>query len=131
MTELWRSGARGAEPTSRATVLVAEDETLVRMAIAETLRDAGYRVLEAANAEEAMSLLASFGNIAVLFTDIQMPGALNGAALTRLARRHNPGVKIIATSGASAPRGLDVDVIFMPKPYPPEDVVNRINDLLR
>jgi len=86
--------------------------------------------VEAASAEEAMALLASFGNIAVLFTDIQMPGALNGAALARLARRHNPSVKVIATSGAGAPPGLDSDTIFMPKPYPPEDIVKRINDLL-
>lgn len=130
VTELVRSGVGGTQPSAIRTILVVEDETLVRMAIAETLRDAGYRVLEAASAEEAMALLVSFGNIAVLFTDIQMPGALNGAALARLARRHHPGVRVIATSGAAAPPGLDADVIFMAKPYPPEDVVRRVNDLL-
>ena len=110
-------------------VLVVEDETLIRMAVSESLRDAGYRVLEAASAEEAMSLLASFNDIAVLFTDIQMPGALNGAALTRIARRHHPGLSVIATSGAPAPPGMDADD-FMPKPYPPGDVVQRVNELL-
>ena len=102
----------------------------MRMAVSESLRDAGYRVLEAATGEEAVSLLASFPDIAVLFTDIQMPGALNGAALTRLARRHNPNVTVIATSGAPAPPGMNADG-FMPKPYPAEDVVRRVNDLLK
>jgi CheY-like chemotaxis protein len=92
------------------TVLVVEDEILVRMAVSESLRDAGYRVLEAATGEEAVSLLASFPDIAVLFTDIQMPGALNGAALTRLARRHitrsasPPSRRTSATSGRRATR---------------------------
>jgi len=99
------------------------------MAVSECLRDAGYRVLEAASGEEAVSLLASFPDIAALFTDIQMPGALNGAALTRLARRHNPSIAVIATSGAPAPPGMDADG-FMPKPYPPEEVVKSVNDLL-
>ena len=110
-------------------VLVVEDETLIRMAVAECLRQAGFRVLEAAGVEEAISLLGAYNDIAVLFTDIQMPGPLNGAALTRLARMHHPDVTVIATSGAPAPPGMDVDD-FMPKPYPPSDVAQRLNELL-
>jgi CheY-like chemotaxis protein len=117
--------------TSRPkVVLVVEDETLIRMAVAESLRDAGYRVLEAASAEEAISLLGAYVDVAVLFTDIQMPGPLNGAALTRLARRHHPDVTVIATSGAPPPPGMDVDN-FMPKPYPPGDVAQRVSELLK
>jgi CheY-like chemotaxis protein len=86
------------------TVLVVEDETLIRMAVAESLRDAGYRVLEASCADEATSLLGAYGDIAVLFTDIQMPGPLNGAALTHFVRTHYPGVTVIATSGAQRPQ---------------------------
>ena len=118
-----------AAETRRSVVLVVEDEVLLRLAISETLRDAGYHVLEAGTSEEAMVLLASY-EVALLFTDIQLDGALNGAALARLARRHRPGVVVVATSGVDEPSGLDSDVTFIRKPYAPEQIVDLVNERL-
>ncbi|MDQ2860114.1 MAG: response regulator, partial [Pseudomonadota bacterium] len=68
---------------SRPTVLVVEDEGLVRLDAVEILRDAGYAVVEAANAEQALAVVAGGGAVDVLFTDINMPGRMDGLELAR------------------------------------------------
>jgi CheY-like chemotaxis protein len=67
--------------SERPVVLIVEDEFLIRMASAEAIRDAGFEVLEAANADEAIGILESRRDIRVVFTDIQMPGSMDGAKL--------------------------------------------------
>ena len=125
------SGNTGAEPKS-VTVLVVEDEVLVRLCTADTLRSAGYTVLEAASADEAKALLATFADIAVIFSDIQMPGTMDGTELARFVRATYPALGIILTSGAVArPAGAEEAVAFVAKPYVPEDIVQRIGGLLK
>jgi CheY-like chemotaxis protein len=81
------------------TVLVVDDEVLVRMVIAESLRDCGYHAIEAADAAEAIEVLSSETQVDILFTDIEMPGTMNGFGLARWARENVAGVHILLTSG--------------------------------
>src|SRR3546814_5839000 len=104
------------EPTM-PRVLVAEDDTLVRIAIAEALRDAGFRVMEAASADEALAYLEAAERVDLVFSDIQMPGSLDGFGLARRLRGRHPELPIILTSGNAA-RPDDMDgALFLPKPY--------------
>lgn len=82
----------------RPTILVTEDEILIRFFVAEELRAQGNLVLEAANAEEALALLRSGLEIDLLLTDVRMPGTLDGAALARRVRQDHPRVKIVVVS---------------------------------
>src|ERR1700741_695356 len=80
-------------PQPQETILVVEDEVLVRMPISQYLRDCGYRVIEAANAQEAVTVLSHEETVVdVVFTDIEMPGALDGFGLAKWVREHRPGV---------------------------------------
>lgn len=102
-------------------VLVVEDDALIRLCIAEHLREAGYSVMEAMNGDEALSILASVP-VDVLFSDIRMPGSIDGAALARWTRAYHPRTHVILTSAwfarEPASEGLD-EVMFVPKPYQP------------
>jgi len=88
-------------PARPNIVLVVEDEILIRLALADHLRDAGLTVYEAANGVEAVDLLTHHGNdIDAIFSDIMMPGAIDGLALRTWATQHCPDVPVILTSGA-------------------------------
>ena len=113
-------------------VLVVEDEALVLFTIADELRDAGFTVYEASNADEAIRLLETRPRIDIMFTDIDMPGSMDGLRLSAAVRDRWPPVKIIVTSGKSnpGPGALPEGGVFMPKPYVPERLTATINDLL-
>jgi CheY-like chemotaxis protein len=85
--------------TTRPVVLVVEDEFLIRMQTADVIRDVGYEVIEASNAEEAIAILESRSDIRVVFTDVRMPGSMDGLKLAHAIRHRWPPVHIIATSG--------------------------------
>jgi len=96
------AGCEGAMGEGVQVVLFVEDEYLVRVTIAEELRDAGYEVVEAGNAAEAMRVLeAPSQRVDVLLTDVQMPGTLNGLQLARWSREHRPDVVVSIWSGAA------------------------------
>ena len=100
------------------TILVVEDDGLVRQVSAEELIDAGSQVLEAANAEEAIAIFESGVGVALLFTDINMPGELDGLDLARLVHDRWPRVQLLVTSGkASDLDDLPDDGRFISKPY--------------
>src|SRR3954449_1021780 len=86
-------------PPKRPVILLVEDEFLIRTHAAEMIRDAGFEVAEAANADEAIVILESRRDIRVVFTDIQMPGSMDGLKLARAVRDRWPPVQIVATSG--------------------------------
>jgi len=115
-----------------ATVLVVEDEAFLLFAIADELREAGYDVLEASNAEQAIRLLEIRQDIAILFTDIDMPGSMDGLRLSAAVRDRWPPVKIIITSGKRRPaqEAMPSGGVFLPKPYAPESVAATIQGLL-
>ena|SRR5437764_8004005 len=119
-----------AEPEEKPTILVAEDEILVRFLAAEHLRAAGFHVIEASNAAEAVDVLQSGEAINLLFTDIAMPGLMNGAMLARWVYVHRPDVQVVMASGSSTlARTLPGERLFL-KPYDLHQVEAYIRDAL-
>jgi DNA-binding NtrC family response regulator len=106
---------------NRCVVLVVEDEPLLRMIAVELLQDAGLEVCEAGRADDAIPVLEDNEGIRVLFTDVRMPGSMNGYALAHYVHGRWPGIKIIVTSGHTAisEDSLPVGAVFVPKPYDP------------
>jgi DNA-binding response OmpR family regulator len=116
------------------TVLVVEDEVLVRMATAEYLRECGYRVFEAGSGDEAVAVLQTDIRVDVVFTDVTMPGALNGFGLAQWVRRERPGVRVILTSGitrtAQEAQDLWAHGLLVEKPYDHRELDSRIQAIL-
>ena len=111
----------------KGCILVVEDETLLRITIADQLREAGLSVLEACDADEAMELLRARTDIRVVFTDLRMPGQVDGNGLIRIVRDRYPDVSIMAAS-AVKPQ-VSPDLFFM-KPYDHERVIAAIERAL-
>jgi two-component system, response regulator PdtaR len=114
-------------------VLLVEDEPLVRMSAADDLQEAGFQVLEAANADVALAVLeARSGEVQVLFTDVDMPGSMDGLALAKSVQRRWPHISLLISSGYHRPhpRQLPDEGRFLPKPYHPEAVVRHIRELV-
>jgi len=117
--------------TQQHTILVVEDEILVRLMIAEALRGAGFGVVEAGTADEALAILEKDAPVDLVFTDVRMPGTMDGVALVGLLRKAHPNLKIAVASGYSpdwpSPNLADA---FIGKPYEVARAVNRIKALL-
>lgn len=103
-----------------AMVLLVEDEAIVRMNTADILSDLGYAVIEAANADQALEILAKRADIAIVFTDINMPGSMDGLKLAKAVHDRWPPVKLIITSGFVDPAELDIRAVAgsFPNPTP-------------
>jgi CheY-like chemotaxis protein len=112
------------------TVLVVEDDVLIRMMIADELRQTGFRVVEASSGDEALRCLASGYAVDLIFTDVQMPGKIDGAALARLVARDYPEIRVFVTSAHGRMPHAGLAAQFIPKPYIEGDVVRRIIDAL-
>ncbi|MFC5514620.1 response regulator [Kaistia terrae] len=112
-------------------ILVVEDEGLVRMAAADELAEAGFRVLEAANADQAIRMLETHPEITILFTDIDMPGSMDGIRLAHAVRERWPPVKLVLVSGHQSPSSdsLPVDSAFFSKPYDMNSLSKTLWDL--
>lgn len=110
--------------TATPAVLIVEDEPLVRLCAVETIEQAGFDVIEAANADEAIRILESRRDIRVVFTDIHMPGSMDGLKLARAVRDRWPPIKIIVTSGREqiAAQDLPEGGRFFAKPYDPVEI---------
>lgn len=117
------------------TILVVEDEVLVRLVIAQYLRDCGYRVIEAAHADEALLVLRkSEVEVDVVFTDIEMPGSMDGFALAQWVRSNRPGMEVVLAGSVGRAVQAASDLCDaqnnVPKPYDPQNVHDRIRRLL-
>lgn len=121
---------QGNEPP---VILVVEDDALIRMAAVDLFEDEGFAVIEADGADAALVLLGSRSDIALMFTDIQMPGTLDGLALAHRTFANWPNVLLIITSGQVKPLAADLPdrARFIRKPYQGCDVVGQVNDMLR
>jgi CheY-like chemotaxis protein len=125
-----------SEPRLAPVVLLVEDEILIRLDTAERLRARGIAVIEAADAAEALAILESGVKVDIVFTDIRMPGTMDGFGLAGAVRTRRPDIKVIFCSGDElALRGLaDGGAIhladFFRKPYRIEEVEMRIRQLL-
>ncbi len=116
------------------SVLVVEDEFLIRETLAENLADAGFEVHRAGHSAEAIELLElRWDGIHVLFTDVNMPGAMDGIELAHHASRHWPKVALLVTSAVPHPkeRVLPAGCRFIGKPYRTTQVVKHIRELAR
>jgi len=103
----------------RIPVLVVEDELLIRMSLVLYLADEGFEVFEAGNADEAIAILEAQPGIRILFTDIDMPGSMDGLKLAAAVRDRWPPIRIVVTSGHKLPDAsvLSSGARFFPKPY--------------
>jgi CheY-like chemotaxis protein len=117
--------------TKRPVVLIVEDEFLIRMDAIDMVRAAGFDVLEASNADEAIAILEDRLDVTVVFTDIQMPGSMDGLKLAAAIRGRWPPIKIVATSGMAevSREELPSGSRFIPKPYSPREVVAALREL--
>ncbi len=108
-----------------STVLVVEDEALMRLSICGHLAAGGYEVLTAANADEAIEILESRNDIRTVFTDVHMPGSMDGLKLAAAVRDRWPPINIIVTSGNGRPRDeqMPKNTQFIGKPYEAADVL--------
>jgi two-component system, response regulator PdtaR len=110
------------------TVLLVEDEALVRLLMADILEDAGFRVIEAANAWAALNWLEGGEDVHVLFTDVHMPPGIDGLELARRVKQRWPSIGLVITSGLARPSAEEIadHGTFLPKPCSPEWVVQAI-----
>jgi DNA-binding NtrC family response regulator len=124
--------ARDGSMSGKTAVLIVEDEVLIRMDIAYQLSDEGYEVFEAGNADQAIAILESEPSIRLLFTDIDMPGSMNGLKLAAAVRDRWPPVKIVVTSGHRIVKAIEIPHggVFMSKPYQHEVISACFRELL-
>lgn len=113
-----------------ARILMIEDEALLRMLIADELRSAGYEVIEAGSADEAEALINHEERIDHIFTDVQMPGRLDGITLARAIHECRPELPLIITSGNYGPDDAAGLGLFVPKPYNVAVVCNLVDEVL-
>jgi CheY-like chemotaxis protein len=120
---------------SSETVLVVDDEVLIRLVISDYLRDCGYRVIEAANAEEAIIVLKQEDLVIdIVLSDVEMPGVLDGFGLARWVREHREGLDVILAGSprraAAAAGDLCEEGPHLAKPYDAQAALDRIRQLL-
>lgn len=116
-----------------AVILVVEDEALIRMVIADHLRDTGYDVVETRTADEAVVLMVNGLRVDAVFSDVNLPGSMNGIGLARWLRSHQPQIPVLLTSGAIAAQDMPAELRgteLLLKPYDLDEVVHRIAPLL-
>jgi two-component system, response regulator PdtaR len=114
-----------------SVILTVEDETLVSAYLGQVLKDAGYQVIAAANADEAIEILEARDDIRIVITDVHMPGSMDGLRLAAAVKDRWPPIKIIIASGKVALRQDEMpkDCQFLPKPYAPHAVLGAVRQL--
>ena len=119
----------GKDDVESRMVLVVEDEPLIRDTVTDAFESAGLDVLSAANAEEALEALRGHPEVSVVFTDINMPGAMDGLDLAKFVREKWPRIALIVTSGRPLPVATsEVPGRFISKPYNLGELIEAIRD---
>jgi CheY-like chemotaxis protein len=115
-----------------AVVLVVEDEMLLRMRAVDMVEDAGFTSVEAVDADEAVAILESRSDIALLFTDIQMPGSMDGLKLAHAVHKRWPPIKIILVSGQLKLANIDIpaDSRFFGKPLEARKMIAEMQSMI-
>lgn len=121
----------GSGPAA-SVVLVVEDDVIVRMLACDILTDAGHHTLEAVDAAEALRLLDARPDIALVFTDVDMPGEINGLGLARLISLKTPDLPMIITTGGPnvSPGDLPASARFLQKPYAPDSLRALVDQIV-
>lgn len=114
-------------------LLVVEDEALIRLGLASDLEDAGYEVLEAANATEAIAVLEADNSIRLVVTDVDMPGGMDGVRLAQYVRHRWPAIQLIVVSGKFDVdlRELPLGSKFISKPHAPGEMLSLVQSLVQ
>lgn len=117
--------------TSQIAALVVEDEALVRFDLAATLQAQGFKTFEAADATDAIAVLEANADLRVVFTDIQMPGTMDGLALSHYVRQRWPPTIIVVSSGQHSPSKDEMPPgsFFVAKPYEPQAMGRVLDDI--
>ena len=122
--------SRGPPEQEPCTVLVVEDEPLIRLIVAEELRGSGMRVIEAETADEALERPRAGISVHFVFADIELPGSMNGVELARRVQKDFPDLRVLMTSGRVPAHEVASISPFIPKPYDIPQVINRIRAAL-
>jgi CheY-like chemotaxis protein len=117
------------EIPANALIVVVEDDVFERMGASSMFLDAGYRVLEAENADEALQFFETNVDIRLLFTDVSMPGLMSGSDLANHVAERWPEVGIIVASGRPRPHKLPLSMLFHAKPYEPVAVLRQAKEM--
>lgn len=119
-------------PPGSPVVLIVEDEPLVRMTNLDILHEAGFRVVDANDADEAFEILRRRGDVRAVLTDVDMPGSMNGFEFARLVSQGWPEVGVLVISGKTRPgaRDLPDGASFLPKPYDGARLVQELRRLM-
>ena len=112
-----------------ALIVVVDDDIFERLGASGMFLDAGYRVLEAGDADEALRFFETNADIRLLFTDVSMPGSMSGSDLAHRVAERWPGVGIIMTSGRPRPHLLPLSMLFHDKPYEPAAVLRQAREM--
>jgi len=128
-------GSQGAVKGNGETILVVEDDDMVRDSVADQLTALNYKVVTASNGPEALDILGGSERIALMFTDVIMPGGLNGSQLASLAQAHRPELRILFTSGYTERAAVFTEKLpegaeLLSKPYRSEELAHRIHHVL-
>jgi CheY-like chemotaxis protein len=115
---------------AKPIVLIVEEDALIRMSAVHMIQDAGYPIVEACNADEAIGILERQSDIRVVFTDINMSGSMDGLKLAHAIRNRWPPIHLIVASGLNMQDKLPANGRFVRKPYAAEDITTALDDLL-
>jgi CheY-like chemotaxis protein len=117
----------------KPVVLIVEDEHVLRMSAVDMLEEAGFEAIEAPDADEAIRILESRTDIRAVFTDVQMPGSMDGLKLARAVRHRWPPVALVVTSGHTDVSDADLPSggKFLSKPYKPTQIAATLRELVR
>jgi CheY-like chemotaxis protein len=120
------------EAHAKPAILVVDDEELLRLNAADLLEENGYSVVEAANAEDALRTLERRPDVRLLFTDIQMPGPIDGIELARQVHERWPHILLVMTSGQKQPSRAEIpdEGRFIAKPYRAGELLGQVNKML-
>jgi len=114
----------------KPVVLVVEDEAIIRMETVQMVKDAGYAVLEASSIDAALTILEDGHDIRAVFTEIRVPGQLNGIDLARSVAERWPLVRLLVTSSGSKVDNFPADWCYIPKPYDGAQLANALHALI-
>jgi DNA-binding NtrC family response regulator len=129
----YRASYNGMEPiVTPQTVLIVEDEVLIRISSAATLEDAGFRTLEVGSSAEALEMLLSNSDITLLMTDVRLPGDMDGLGLVELVSRNHPAIRSMVVSGTTSAidAGNAGALGFLSKPYMAHSLVLAMNNMV-
>ncbi len=114
---------------SHVLVLIVDDEPIVRLLACDSLEDAGFEVIDAANASEALDILAKRNDVGVLFTDVNMPGGVSGLDLAETVHQRWPDIKLVVTSGRPPSRPVADGGRFLAKPYDLRSMTDLVTEV--